>query len=72
MQDVIKDIETLEDVLINLTEGASDEKRMALAAIERMLERKRQEMAQFEADLEKQYMDHLNYLDHMEVNTGRY
>ena len=72
MQDVIKDIETLEDVLINLTEGASDEKRMALAAIERMIERKRKEMAQFEDDLEQQYMEHLNHLDRMEVITGRY
>ena len=72
MQDVIKDIETLEDVLINLTEGASDEKRMALNAIERMIERKRQEIAKFEDDLEEQYMDHLNHLDRMEVVTGRY
>ena len=30
MNDVLQDIETLESAVINLTEGASDEKRMAV------------------------------------------
>jgi chaperonin GroEL (HSP60 family) len=68
MQDVITDIETLEDVLINLTEGASDEKRMALNSLEQMIMRKRQEIADFEADLEQRFA----YMEHMEINTGRF
>lgn len=68
MQDVIRDVETLETVLISLTEGASDEKHMALDAIERMIKRKRQEVAAFEAEFESQ----MAHLEMMETKTGRF
>jgi|DEB0MinimDraft_3_1074331.scaffolds.fasta_scaffold01478_9 hypothetical protein len=43
-----QDIETLEDAIINLTEGASDEKRMAIWALERLLKQKQNELVTFE------------------------
>jgi hypothetical protein len=43
-----KDISVLEDAIINLTEGASDEKRMAIWALERLLKQKQTELAEFE------------------------
>jgi len=68
MNDILADVETLETVLVSLTEGASDEKRMALAAIERMIERKRQEVAEFEAEFEQQ----MAHMEMMELKTGRF
>ena len=52
MIDEIQDIATLENVIIALQEGASDEKRMAIDALERMLERKTRLVEEFEAQAE--------------------
>ena len=41
MNDLIEDIERLESAVINLTEGASDEKRMAIYSLEHMIEQKK-------------------------------
>ena len=50
MNDLIQDIERLESAVINLTEGASDEKRMAIYSLEHMIEQKKAIVEQFEAD----------------------
>lgn len=57
MVDELRDIETLENALIALQEGAGDEKRSAIFALERMLERKNKMFQQFEmfAQLEDGY-----------------
>ena len=47
MVDLLTDIETLENAVINLTEGASDEKRMAIHSLESMIAEKK---ASFEAE----------------------
>lgn len=52
-----QDIETLEDAIINLTEGASDEKRMAIWALERLLKKKQNELAEFETTLEEMIVE---------------
>lgn len=43
-----KDISVLEDAIINLTEGASDEKYAALYSLEKLLLSKKNELAEFE------------------------
>ena len=48
MIDELQDIATLENAIIALTEGASDEKRMAIYSLERMLERKTRIVKEFE------------------------
>ena len=48
MTDVLIDIETLENAIIALTEGAGDEKRAAIWSLEKMLERKTQIVEEFE------------------------
>lgn len=48
MNDLIQDIETLESAIINLTEGASDEKRMALYSLENMIATKKAIVEEFE------------------------
>lgn len=50
MVDILKDIETLENALINLTEGASDEKYAAIWSLEKMLLEKKDQVNQFEQD----------------------
>ena len=52
MIDELRDIATLENVLIALQEGAGDEKRMAIYALERMLERKTSLVEEFEKQAE--------------------
>lgn len=49
---LVTDIEKLEHVLIAFQEGASDEKRMALNVLERMLIEKQKELTQFEYEFE--------------------
>jgi hypothetical protein len=56
-----QDIETLEDAIINLTEGASDEKRMAIWALERLLKQKQNELATFEYIAEQALADSDGY-----------
>ena len=50
MNEVLQDIETLQNAIINLTEGASDEKRMAIHTLERMLDEKKNSFNEFEAE----------------------
>ena len=50
MQDILSDIETLESAIIAFTEGASDEKRMAISTLECMLDEKKNSFNQFEAE----------------------
>jgi len=44
----LQDIQTLESAIINLTEGASDEKRMALYSLENMIATKKAIVEEFE------------------------
>jgi replicative superfamily II helicase len=50
MVDVIRDIEVLENLLIAFQEGASDEKRMAVNAVERLLKEKQKIVDDFEKE----------------------
>ena len=50
MNDVIRDIEVLENLLIAFQEGASDEKRMAVNAVERLLKEKQKILNDFEKE----------------------
>jgi replicative superfamily II helicase len=50
MNDVIRDIEVLENLLIAFQEGASDEKRMAVNAVERLLKEKQKIVDDFEKE----------------------
>lgn len=50
MVDLLRDIEVLENLLIAMEEGASDEKRMALAAVERLVAQKKEVIEQFEQE----------------------
>jgi hypothetical protein len=48
MVDILADIATLENAIIALTEGASDEKRSALYSLEKLIEEKQQIVYDFE------------------------
>ena len=48
MTDLLEDIQTLEDAIINLTEGASDEKRMAIHSLENTIAAKKAIVEDFE------------------------
>ena len=50
MNDLLQDIEILEGAVINLTEGASDEKRMALYSLEHMIAKKKAIVEKFETE----------------------
>lgn len=50
MVDVLEDISVLESALIAMTEGASDEKRCALHAMETLLNKKKQIVTDFEKE----------------------
>tara|TARA_R100001509_G_C4791097_1_gene189781 strand:- start:146 stop:319 length:174 start_codon:yes stop_codon:yes gene_type:complete len=50
MVDLLQDIERLESAVINLTEGASDEKRMAIYSLESMIAEKKAVVEQFEKE----------------------
>jgi len=54
MIDTIQEIEILENVIIALQEGASDEKRMAITDLERMMQRKQVEVAEYDAWVDEQ------------------
>ena len=49
MLDVVQDIEVIENVLIALNEGASDEKYAALYSLEKLLLAKKDALNEFEA-----------------------
>ena len=54
MIDVMQDVEVLENALIPLDEGASDEKRSAIYSLQSMLQRKQVEVAEYEEWVEEQ------------------
>ena len=56
MNDLLQDIEILEGAVINLTEGASDEKRMALYSLESMIAEKKAMVEKFETELENEHL----------------
>jgi len=56
MNDLLQDIEILEGAVINLTEGASDEKRMALYSLESMIAEKKAIVEKFEKELENEHL----------------
>ena len=56
MNDLIQDIERLESAVINLTEGASDEKRMAIYSLESMIAEKKAMVEKFETELENEHL----------------
>ena len=51
MNDLIQDIERLESAVINLTEGASDEKRSAIWSLEDMISEKKELIEKFEKEM---------------------
>tara|TARA_S200000501_G_scaffold367185_1_gene403160 strand:+ start:2005 stop:2181 length:177 start_codon:yes stop_codon:yes gene_type:complete len=57
MNDLIQDIERLESAVINLTEGASDEKRMAIYSLESMIAEKKAVVEKFETDYAPKELD---------------
>ena len=48
MNEVIRDIEVLESLVIAMHEGASDEKRMAISSLRNMIARKQAIVEEFE------------------------
>ena len=60
MNELLEDIERLESAVINLTEGASDEKRMAIYSLEHMIEQKKAIIEQFEAENAPEYQFELD------------
>ena len=50
MVDVLEDISVLENLLIAMNEGASDEKRMALNSVESLLNKKKKIITEFEKE----------------------
>ena len=59
MNDILNDIEIIENALINLTEGASDEKYAAIWSLEKLLLEKKDTVAQFEAELDADFFDNV-------------
>ena len=57
MNDVIRDIEVLENLVIAMNEGASDEKYAALWAVEKLLIEKKDIVRKFEYDMEKECLN---------------
>lgn len=54
MVELFEDINVLENALINLTEGASDDKQMAISSLETMLNNKKAEVAKLEEYMEQE------------------
>ena len=54
MNGLLIDIQKLESAVINLTEGASDEKRMAIYSLEDMIAEKKAVVEKFEKEMEKE------------------
>ena len=50
MNDVLNDIEVLENLVIAMNEGASDEKRMALNSVEKLIVEKKAIVTAFEEE----------------------
>ena len=54
MVELLSDIERLESAVICLTEGASDEKRMAIHSLESMIAEKKAVVEEFETQMEEE------------------
>ena len=54
MNDLLIDIQRLESAVINLTEGASDEKRSAIWSLEDMISEKKEQFEKLENEMEKE------------------
>ena len=54
MVDLLTDIERLESAVINLTEGASDDKQMAIWSLESMIAEKKAIVDEFETQMEEE------------------
>jgi hypothetical protein len=54
MNELLIDIKKLESAVINLTEGASDEKRMAIWSLEDMISEKKEQFEKLENEMEKE------------------
>ena len=54
MNELLIDIQKLESAVINLTEGASDEKRMAIWSLEDMISEKKEQFEKLENEMEKE------------------
>jgi hypothetical protein len=50
MNEVVRDIEVLENLVIAMNEGASDEKYAALYAVEKLLLEKKDSLVKFEME----------------------
>ena len=59
MVDLINDIEVLENALIALNEGASDEKYAAIWSLEKMLLAKKDEVTEFECQMAIEFPESL-------------
>ena len=57
MIDILNDIETLEQAIIAFNEGASDEKNMALASLEKLLAEKKAIFNAFEKEMAPDVFD---------------
>ena len=62
MNEVLQDIQTLENAIINLVEGASDEKRMAINSLNSMIELKRMQVEQFEQEAHDEKIDDIKIM----------
>ena len=60
MNDLLQDIKRLESAIINLTEGASDDKQMAIWALEDMIAQKKEIVEQFEKEFAPDYQFELD------------
>ena len=54
MNELLIDIERLESAVINLTEGASDDKQMAIWSLESMIAEKKAIVDEFETQMEEE------------------
>ena len=54
MVELLSDIERLESAVISLTEGASDETRMAIWSLESMIAEKKAVVEEFETQMEEE------------------
>ena len=54
MNELLIDIQKLESAVINLTEGATEDKRMAIYSLEDMIAEKKAVVEKFEKEMEKE------------------
>jgi hypothetical protein len=59
MNDILNDIEVIENALIAVAEGASDEIYAAMYSLEKLLLEKKDAVAKFEAELDADFLDNV-------------